>query len=256
MGQSRPLELLLLVRRWGRYRAAAICVQIGVSMIGVHRTAICIDVSVVWCSGRIEILIASSNAICVAVCVPVSITVVVVPILIVVPVLVVTVRVPVAFGLVIVGIRGALVHAFGLRFFLDLGRGGRRFAFLRRAAQVNRDRLTDLNLFARIRNLDNDCVWLGITDGPDCAHAKIKVRRFDRILGRGAILAHDVRNFRLRAVQGKDDGAKQAHRESDGNQDDNENSLERQKGAVDECHEGLSFYPGARQKGRKRNGEV
>ncbi len=88
------------------------------------------------------------------------------------------------------------------------------------------------------------------------AHAKIKMCRFDRVLGRGAILAHDVRNFRLRAVQGKDDGTKQAHREGDGNQDDDENSLERQKGAVDECHEGLSFYPGARQKGRKRNGEV
>ena len=225
-------------------------------MIGVRRAAIRIVVSVVWCPSRVEILIACSNTICVAVCVPVSIAIVVVPILIVVPVFVVTIRVPVPFRLVIVGIRGALVRVFGLRFFLDLGRGGRRLAFLRRAAQVNRDRLTDLDFFARIRNLDDDCVWLGITDGPDRAHAKIKVRRFDRILGGGAILAHNVRNFRLRAVQGKDDGAKQAHREGDGNQDDDENSLERQKGAVDECHEGLSFYPGARPKGPQINGEV
>ncbi len=105
--------------------------------------------------------------------------------------------------------------------------------------------MTDLNFFAGVWNLDDDCVWLGVTDRPDRAHAKIKVRRFDRILGRGAVLAHDVRNFRLRAVQGEYDGAKQAHRKCEGNQDDDENSLERQKGAVDECHEGLSFYPGA-----------
>jgi len=118
---------------------------------------------------------------------------------------------PLGFVLVTVRVRVSILNRLIGRYVL------RRFAFLRDAADVHRDRLTCLHNLARARQLEQDGVWLCLIAGPHRAHTKLQIGCAQYFFGLEPVLADDVRHLNFRTAQREVNGGGYSEEENKSN---------------------------------------